>query len=384
MVDGALAAIGDTLPAAVPGVYGMALVTVHGAYLGLTGVFEVTADGQVWHPVFGFRNDAQAWEPGPTALNNAAVSWYVPCAGAAAVRLRATALDRGPVSVSLAPAASVPLPLAGHGGVETSQAASPLQQLSMTVDDPTVPKAILPVAGRQFQTATVVGLRGPQTPNLGPVYLGVTSGAGTQPIVIYPGQARTLLAPPGERLDLHDIYVAAVQVGDGIVVLDDLGVAASPSGAPPCAPTALALALTVSTSAYSAGHNVGGLLPIANALRAGGPLTGRIASLRVVDHANQKAALDLLIFSALPAATFTNHAAFPTLTLADALLVCRHLAVAASDYATVGGTAFADLSPSGAVVAGLTTTLYAAIATTGTPTYAAATDLNITVGLVPD
>jgi hypothetical protein len=142
--------------------------------------------------------------------------------------------------------------------------------------------------------------------------------------------------------------------------------------------------LTVSTSAYSAGNCVGGLITLTGALRTGGPLTGLLQSVFVADKSNQKAALDLLFFTSIPAGTFTDHAAFPTLTQADALLVRRRVSIAASDYVTVGGSAFADISAIGKVISGAATTLYLAIATTGTPTYANAADLQVTVGILQD
>lgn len=143
---------------------------------------------------------------------------------------------------------------------------------------------------------------------------------------------------------------------------------------------------TVNTSIYVAGNCVGGLLTLTNALR-GSPntrFTGIWQSVFVVDTSNQKAALDILLFTSLPAGTFTDHAAFPTLTRADGQLVRRRVSIAATDYVTVGGTAFAEISSIGKVVKGAAATLYAACNTPGTPTYANAADLQLGFGFLAD
>lgn len=134
--------------------------------------------------------------------------------------------------------------------------------------------------------------------------------------------------------------------------------------------------LAVTAALYAAGNNVGGLLTLTNAMRVSGG-SGLLQSLVIADHANQKAPLDVLLFSAPPAATFADKAAFPTLSVADDALVLTRISLLATDYATIGGSAFVSLRGLGIVVAAAAAaqTLYAAINTSGTPTYAATTDL---------
>ena len=146
-------------------------------------------------------------------------------------------------------------------------------------------------------------------------------------------------------------------------------------------------ALTITASSYSALNNVGGLLTLTNAMR-GSPATrytGVLQNLTVADHANQKAPLDILIFKSIPAATFTDHSAFPTLSQADTALVIARVSIASSDYVTIGGSAFADVT-FGKTIQGTAATLYAAvqIASSVSPTYAATTDLTINFGFLRD
>jgi hypothetical protein len=142
--------------------------------------------------------------------------------------------------------------------------------------------------------------------------------------------------------------------------------------------------LAVTAAAYSANNCVGGLLTLTNAMRISSG-SGLLQSVLIIDRANQKAALDILIFNASPAGTFTDKAAFPTLSLADDLLVIRRISIGASDYVTIGGTAFATIPALSKVVqASGSANLYAAMVTTGTPTYAATTDLIVRFGFLRD
>jgi hypothetical protein len=133
---------------------------------------------------------------------------------------------------------------------------------------------------------------------------------------------------------------------------------------------------TINAGAYGAGNNVGGLLTLTNFLRVGGPFSGLLQSLVVVEVGTQKAPIDVLIFRSLPAGTFTDHAAFPTLSAADAALIIQRIPVAAADYVTVGGVSVAravlNIPPG---LKGAAATLYAAVNTSGTPTFASTTAL---------
>jgi hypothetical protein len=226
MATEVLDAAGATLSVDVPGFAGTALVSVRGSYVDLSGVFEITPNGVDWHAVNGFSNDTQAWQPGPCALTQQHASWYVPCGGAQAVRLRVTALLVGTVTADLTPAVAVPLPAAG----QHSEQMAPTQVIK-TVLDPATPERLAPRPGACFRSATLIGLRGPQTPNLGMVFLGVSSGDGDQPIAIAPGQVWMLTAPAGGQIDLYSLWLDVRNAGDGVAVLYPLAAQEPAQGA---------------------------------------------------------------------------------------------------------------------------------------------------------
>lgn len=102
--------------------------------------------------------------------------------------------------------------------------------------------------------------------------------------------------------------------------------------------------LTLSTSAYSAGQNVGGLITLLNALRPSG-LTGELQSLQVLDAANQNASLNILLFDTQPVGTYFDRTTFEV-NSADVPHVVANLVVSASTYATVGGITSSSSSSS--------------------------------------
>jgi hypothetical protein len=140
-------------------------------------------------------------------------------------------------------------------------------------------------------------------------------------------------------------------------------------------------ATAVTASGYSAGNAVGGKRTLTGALTSVG--TGILESIIVLDRADQKAALDIFIFDADPtAATITDKAAFVFST--DDLKVIAHVSVAASDYVTVNSKAVAHETSLGIALKASGTTLWAAVVTSGTPTFAATTDVQITFGILQD
>lgn len=142
---------------------------------------------------------------------------------------------------------------------------------------------------------------------------------------------------------------------------------------------------TVSTTpAYTPNDNVGGKLTLANAVGAAGGLSV-LQSVKVLDRSNQKAALTILLFGDDLASTLTDNAQ-PTISDADISKLIGQVTIGASDYVTVdhAGTDFAIaekvISTTVSPAAG--TTLYAAIITTGGPTYATAGALTLRFGLL--
>ena len=140
--------------------------------------------------------------------------------------------------------------------------------------------------------------------------------------------------------------------------------------------------LTVSTSAYSAGNDVAGLIDLGAVMPSnGGPRV--LQGITVIEVGTQKAPLDFVIFGQKPAATFTDKSAFPTLTLADAQLIQARVSVANASYVTVGGVSTVVGSGGSQILnaAAGSQHLWLAINTSGTPTFGAATALTVIVNI---
>lgn len=141
----------------------------------------------------------------------------------------------------------------------------------------------------------------------------------------------------------------------------------------------------VSTSpAYTAGDAVGAKRTLTSALRISNG-TCILDSITILDRANQKAGLEILIFDANPTnATITDNAAFVYST--DDLKVVARITVSASDYVTLNSKAVVCLRALGVAITGAdgSTSLYAAVVTTGTPTFAATTDVQVSFGFLQD
>jgi len=138
------------------------------------------------------------------------------------------------------------------------------------------------------------------------------------------------------------------------------------------------------SSAYTAGDAVGGKRTITGALRTSNG-SGILESITILDRANQKAAMELFIFDSDPsAATITDNSAFVFST--DDLKVLAHVTIATTDYITINSKAVATIKGLGTVLKGANsnTSLYAALVTTGTPTYAATTDVQVIYGILQD
>lgn len=138
---------------------------------------------------------------------------------------------------------------------------------------------------------------------------------------------------------------------------------------------------TIVAAAYATGDVIGTNNPItiSNAAGSAGG-TGLIKSCTIADKAGQNVALDILLFNANPSgSTFTDNAAFD-LVAADALkcIGVIHFATTdwvASAHAGVATKSNIDLSfdlPSG-------TDIFAVIVSRGAPTYASASDLQISL-----
>lgn len=145
----------------------------------------------------------------------------------------------------------------------------------------------------------------------------------------------------------------------------------------------LAVTQTTNASAYEAGDAVGGKITITSAMRVSGG-TGVLQSIQVIDKGNQKVALELLIFDSDPtAATITDDTAFVYST--DISKQIARIPIAASDYVTLNSIATASIGGLSRIIkASGSANLYAALITTGTPTYISTSDIIITFGILQD
>lgn len=133
------------------------------------------------------------------------------------------------------------------------------------------------------------------------------------------------------------------------------------------------------TAIYASEELIGGKLTLKKCTQGPG-LGGIIQTITIVDQAMQKSALALLFFTADPTGTtFTDQAA---LDVDDAdLRNAFEIAVVANDYVDLTDNSIATINPTVAFGPLTDETLYLAIVSKGTPTYVAATDLQVTVNI---
>jgi hypothetical protein len=152
----------------------------------------------------------------------------------------------------------------------------------------------------------------------------------------------------------------------------------------------------VNTSgAYTTGQVVGGLLTFAQALQWA--QTGVLMSLCLADKSNNKTALDIFFFKAKPAGAFADGVAFAP-SAADLLLLSGFVSIVAGSWSGGSANAIATLNGIRQIVlnnslnsqnaepTNLNTNLnlYAVIVARSTPTYASATDLQLSLGIQQD
>lgn len=155
--------------------------------------------------------------------------------------------------------------------------------------------------------------------------------------------------------------------------------------------TSVIVTPTVSTTAYAANDVVGGKLTLTNAVRVAGGMS-ILQSVKVFDRANQKAALQIVFFDADPAAAVLTNDAQVDLSTAGAHTdfpkICGLVNIAASDYTTIDNVgandyAIAEITAiAKPLKSAATTSLWAAIITTGTPTYGNVAALSLRFGFL--
>ncbi len=138
-------------------------------------------------------------------------------------------------------------------------------------------------------------------------------------------------------------------------------------------------------SIYASGDAVGGLMTFSNALIPYSK-SGLLQSIVISDLAKQSGALSLILFKANPSATtFTDNAALD-IDDSDIAKVIGAIPIAAADYVALNDSAFATVRNVGLglSVDSEVSTLYGALITTGTPTYAAVSDLTVNLFIRQD
>ncbi len=120
--------------------------------------------------------------------------------------------------------------------------------------------------------------------------------------------------------------------------------------------------------------------PLLRGYSAGNFLKGTIESVVILDNAAQSAALDLVFFDADPSGTtFTLNAAFAP---ADADLLKSIGAVTVTTYTEFSLNSMATKTATGIQFDPRTVpTVFGALITRGTPTYAAVTDITVRLGV---
>lgn len=143
---------------------------------------------------------------------------------------------------------------------------------------------------------------------------------------------------------------------------------------------------TISTSIYAALDIVGGTQTITDAMRVSGG-SGVLQTITIADDANQKTPFDILIFDSAPSGgTYADQGALAH-AAGDIDKLLGVVSVTAADYKTVVATSLAVATVTAAlpVKASGSANLYAIpIISSGTPTYAATSDLDFIYGFLRD
>lgn len=128
------------------------------------------------------------------------------------------------------------------------------------------------------------------------------------------------------------------------------------------------------SSAYVSGNALGGLLTFADILRYG---SANLRAIILTDKANQKAAIDLLLFNQSFTATANKSAI--AISTSDALNLIGRISIGTSAYTTIGTGAEATVSGLIHPVIGSSgaNTLYGQLVVRGTPTYASTSDIQV-------
>lgn len=158
---------------------------------------------------------------------------------------------------------------------------------------------------------------------------------------------------------------------------------------------------TISTSAYTAGDQVGGVMTLTNVVRndpntsvsgdrgtpttsGAGLGTATLTEITVLDKAGQNAAFEVWFFKSSPTITSVDNGAF-NLTDANSFAACiGHVNVGAT-YSTSSSNSVSTTSNlNKSIFAASGSTIYAVAKTTGTPTYGSTSDLKFIFNFLVD
>lgn len=154
--------------------------------------------------------------------------------------------------------------------------------------------------------------------------------------------------------------------------------------------TVTAAPVVSTAGAYSAGHDIGGLLTFTGAIFASNGLA-KLKAVRITDTSKQSANVDLLLFSANPTgSTFTARSATAIVAadlpkIVTCINITTHSAFSATglSYARDLDTKIFSATPASGV-GQMTFTLYGALIARATPTYAATSALNVYLDIEQD
>lgn len=218
--------------------------------------------------------------------------------------------------------------------------------------------------------ATVTASRVATNPIAGQA--GIAGGTGVDGATVPRVSLATNVALPAGANVIGHVIVDAGAAVIGSLAASELHIGEVGGNAISISPT-----VTVSTSpAYSANDVVGTKLTLTNACRVSAGLT-RLNTVVLTDTSAQNAAMQILLYNANPAATYTDNGACPAQSTDVAAIIGR-VPVVAGDWATQGAVGIAFVQVDRILKSAATANLWAVIVTTGTPTYAATTAIAIT------
>ncbi len=140
---------------------------------------------------------------------------------------------------------------------------------------------------------------------------------------------------------------------------------------------------TVTTgSAYASGNAVGTLLTFSNAVR-NAQWGGIIQSASVIDKSGQSVPYDLILFTSNPSSTTVTNKSAVAVAGADAFKMLPPIQFSGIVLGAASTNGIISVNPSNMFVAS-TTDIYGILVTRGAPTYSGASDIRVTLYIMPD